>query len=147
MTGAHLTDERAASYVIGALPSDEACAVEAHVADCDPCAQKLAEEARLELAMELVARSSKAADAAPVPMTSAARRLPSPPPRKARPPVFSRRPLGRGAAISSALAMAAVMLLGVGRASSDTIVEPAAQGAPSIALDGDVNPLEAIDGG
>lgn len=145
MTDAHLTDERAASYVIGALPSDEACVVEAHVADCEPCAHKLAEEARLELAMELVARSTAAA--APVPMTSVERPLPSPPPRKARPPVFSRRPLGRGAAISSALAMAAVMLLGVGRASSDTIVEPAAQGAPSIALDGDVNPLEAIDGG
>jgi anti-sigma factor RsiW len=141
------------AYVVGILADDAACAFEAHVEACEACAAQLAAEARFELAMDLVAQGVGAGvGAVPVVERPRVRRsgfdhAPAEP--ETYRPRLVRRQFGTGAAISGALAMAAVMLLFVGRASSETALEPSVSPAPMVSLDGDitVRPAEVIDGG
>ncbi len=52
----HVDDEELALYVIGALDAVRCDAVESHVMECEPCAERLAREAWLEAAFDEVAR-------------------------------------------------------------------------------------------
>jgi hypothetical protein len=53
-------------YVINALAMDQAAEVEDHVAHCEACAELLAREAQLELAMDLLAERAEAKNVATV---------------------------------------------------------------------------------
>jgi len=95
MTGSHPTPTELEHYVMGALGVDHCERLEAHCGECDGCAAALAQEARLELAFERVARRSIRS-------------------RRGRPV----RAAGYGAA--GLLAVAAATFLWVGRTSATT---------------------------
>ncbi len=61
---AHVGKADFEAYVINALALERAAEVEDHVARCEACAEALAREARLELAMELVVERVEVAPAA-----------------------------------------------------------------------------------
>jgi hypothetical protein len=90
MNGRHATGAELELYVLGALDAGRVDAFEAHCAACDVCAAALSGEASLEIAFEQVAR------------------------RMTRGPAV--RPLrAAGYAAAGVLAMAAAVLLWVGR--------------------------------
>jgi anti-sigma factor RsiW len=96
MSGRHATAAELELYVLGALDADRVDSFEAHCAACDGCAAALSGEASLEIAFEQVAR------------------------RAARGPVA--RP-ARAAAYAAAgvLAMAAAVLLWIGRSPAPVV--------------------------
>lgn len=57
----HLVTDIVEQYVIGALDAESVRFVEAHVAQCAPCAQLLREEASLEVALHEVGQLGKVA--------------------------------------------------------------------------------------
>jgi predicted anti-sigma-YlaC factor YlaD len=60
----HATREELALYVMGALDGARSGAVEDHVAQCGACAEALADEARVELALGEIARRAEASSPA-----------------------------------------------------------------------------------
>lgn len=59
----HLSDEMLAAYLIDAASDEEIEIVEAHVGDCEPCAERLAREAQLEETLREIARGVAAGEA------------------------------------------------------------------------------------
>jgi anti-sigma factor RsiW len=55
----HLVADIVEQYVIGALDADSVRFVEAHVAQCPPCAKLLQEEAAIEVALHEIVRRKK----------------------------------------------------------------------------------------
>ena len=55
----HLVTDIVEQYVIGALDAESVRFVEGHVAQCEPCAKLLQQEARLEVALHETARLTK----------------------------------------------------------------------------------------
>jgi serine/threonine-protein kinase len=58
MTLEHLSDAQVEAYAIGALDEVDVVSVEGHVSTCEQCAQRLAREAQLELALVEVGRAA-----------------------------------------------------------------------------------------
>ncbi len=143
----HPTLRELEAYVVGALTFDRVDAIEEHVVACAACAEALAREAQLEMALEVLAE-----DLAPVVMA-----LPLPAPRKvsARPVSRARRaaPVAFGVVGALALAASAVLWLGTAHGAGSTAapgaqLEMAADAAGSLA----VMPVgsmsaDALDGG
>jgi len=73
----HLTPEQLEAYVLDLLDAAEAAAVERHVLVCPACADRLARESRVELAMELLARGACASAVLAAPPTLAFASSPS----------------------------------------------------------------------
>jgi len=101
----HPTAVHLEHYVIGALDAADAVALEEHVARCSVCADALAREARLEVAIREVAR-------APTPLRDRSERR-------------SRIPLAMGGALAMLASAAALVLM----------VRPANKGAEQSLLD------------
>jgi anti-sigma factor RsiW len=134
---AHVTRAELELYVLGALAESQARAVEAHCAACDRCATSLAHEARLEMAFEQVAQVMPDAGARP----RQTRRLVSD--RATRPA----RALAYGAA--GVVAMAAAVVLWLGRAPVTMGEGSVAAGGQAAAMDGAALDVQddSLDGG
>jgi anti-sigma factor RsiW len=141
----HPTTEQLELYVLDALSRGETLTVELHVAECAPCARRLAREASLELALDLVAEGGFAARA------DAAREPARPSrPRGARATAL-RAPWRLAGGVGAAFAVAMCGLLWLGRAHAD---DRAAEPTMSAARDaeGHVTPTtpplaDRLDGG
>jgi hypothetical protein len=139
--GTHVADAELSLYVIDGLEPERKDAIESHVLECEACAGALAREARVESALEEVARVAAVAPRAiaqVIPLFPAP--PPAAPPPAAPPPatqeavLFPVRRRSRWAGgVAGAIAAAAAMVLAFAPATARS--EPTAAGAvPRAAL-------------
>lgn len=165
---AHVASRDFALYVIDALARERAAEVEDHVARCEACAEALAREAQLELAMDLLAAGPTSCAAAVRPpspsMTAPGARAPvARAHASVRPAVRSgalpaRRIARVASGVAASLAAAALVALWIAPGSlasrADTADDVARYGAVSadaagaiVSFDAKPRAADALDGG
>jgi hypothetical protein len=121
----HVTPEELELYVLGAVESRQAEAVEGHCASCQRCSEALAREAQLEIAFEQVAKQSARSSVRGRPLRAAA----------------------YGAAGVVAMAAAAVLWFGRGPLPAGEGTSAASGGQQVSAMDGAIDSDDVLDGG